>query len=228
MIAILAVLSILSIVFAVCLGQDQQQVILQYHDFAANDLPVYPDNRVYHAIEIEDAYYGRRNVSYFVSQAGLAVIDGDVVYGIEKELLANRYDPKNLDRVYPAAFSVRESWPDATVKYKYDSDGTQTLLSDIVPVAISRWQTVAPYLIFPKQSPNSATPQNGVLTISANAGDGCHSDIGYRNAPMTMNLQRDNPTSCVCCPNQATHEFGHLLGAVVYPLAAAICFLICH
>src|SRR5437667_3967270 len=101
MITILAVLSILSIVLAVCLDHDQQQVILQPHDFAANDLPAYPDNRVYHAIEINDAYYGRRNVSYFVSQVGLAVIDGDVVYGTEKELLANRYDPQNPDRLYP-------------------------------------------------------------------------------------------------------------------------------
>lgn len=179
-----------------------------------------PEGRAYHWIEIEDQYYGHRNVSYFVSSTGNAIIDGDVVYGTEEQLLANKYDP---DSVVSQAFSIRTPWPNAEVKYKYDSDATETLLAGNVPVAISRWLTAAPYLKFTKASPNNNVAQSGVAIISANARDGCHSSIGVSDTPpLTMNLENVVGSSCNCCTNQTTHEVGHLLGMLSPEIATNV------
>lgn len=64
--------------------------------------------------------------------------------------------------------------------------------------------------------PNGAGGINGVVTIQGNTCDGCIASWGYDNSPRRMNLQ----TSCgsatgvagMCGVDEATHEFGHLLG----------------
>ncbi|KAK4120247.1 hypothetical protein N657DRAFT_636707 [Parathielavia appendiculata] len=79
-------------------------------------------------VEVCDKVYGHRNVSYLLTPNGLAVIDGDVIYGTEQELLAKQ--PKNgssqcaLD---PRTFSVRQdsAWPGRIIRYKLEHASTE-------------------------------------------------------------------------------------------------------
>jgi hypothetical protein len=165
-------------------------------------------------ITINDDFYGLRNVSYFVVSDGLAIIDGDVVYGREKDLLAHQVNhDTQLSHKKARAFSAPNTWPEAKISYKYVSDAVQSQLSPYVDEAIQRWKRGAPYLTFSQILPNSNSAMNGVVTISANDCDGCHAKIGYANDDLRMNLQQDCPKSPgYCRSDEATHEFGHVLG----------------
>ncbi|KDR69172.1 hypothetical protein GALMADRAFT_923492 [Galerina marginata CBS 339.88] len=178
--------------------------------------PIYP-NKTTAVLEISDNFYGVRNVSYWVTDDGLAVIDGDVIYGTLEDLVAHNHTgqpPTNMTRRAHSIFRNENPWASATITYNFNSAATQRLLGSIVSGAIANWKATAPYLDF-KQVANSATGQNGVLTIKApSCGGGCNSPIGFFNSPMTMNLQQNCPGSGTCGIVQATHEFGHALGLI--------------
>jgi hypothetical protein len=161
-------------------------------------------------LEIEDDFYGLRNVSYTVTSTGLAVIDGDVIYGSIEELLAHDSRLSATNGVGTKALSVRRPWPGATIPYKFNSQNTANLLQGTVSTAISRWTNVAGYLSFPRL-PNSATPMNGIVTITSTCGaNDCQASVGYDNSPRFINL-----CSTGCGADQATHEFGHILGMLI-------------
>ena len=69
--------------------------------------PIYPVHKTLIEVTINDDLYGTRDVSYFVTSNGLAVIDGDVVYGSIQDLTAH---------------TIKNSI--AVINYKYDSDAT--------------------------------------------------------------------------------------------------------
>ncbi|KAL5331439.1 hypothetical protein ACEPPN_000969 [Leptodophora sp. 'Broadleaf-Isolate-01'] len=172
----------------------------------------YSGNNNLSVIEIDHLLYGHRDVSYFLTRDSIAIIDGDIIFGTEGELLAHQANQSAHDDIRGLAFSAPAPWPEATITWKFDSTTTEANLGAEVGVAIARWEVSAPFLNF-RQIPNSPTSQSGVVTIRAVACDGCHADIGYANAPRTMNLQQGcigNPGTCG--PDQATHEFGHILG----------------
>lgn len=164
----------------------------------------------YATLEIYDEYYGLRNVSYTVTSNGLAVIDGDVIYGTFDDLLAHDSRLSVPDIISTKSFSVRTAWPGANILYKFDSPATAAVLQSTVSTAISRWKSVASYLTFTEQ-PDSTTPMNGVVTISTtcsvNGANDCSSSTGFSNSARSMNL-----CSSGCGADQATHEFGHVLG----------------
>jgi hypothetical protein len=87
--------------------------------------PIYPTNKTFRAITIFDELYGLRNVSYWITSSGLAIVDGDVVYGTEEELLSNEFNEPTLV-VVKCAFSGPGVWPAATVTFKYSSDAAET------------------------------------------------------------------------------------------------------
>ena len=167
-------------------------------------------------IRIEDLLFGNRKVAYWVNEQGQAIIDGDIIFGSEKDLLDKEIPPSSASFAAKRSFSVLSgtaTWPNAEIIYKFDSAATETTLSDTVNNAINRWTAVAPFLHFTKQAA-SATPVNGVLTISANDCGGCVTSIGYSaTSPRGMNLQQSSgkcPGGCYV--NEAAHEFGHALG----------------
>ena len=202
------------IVFLLPLAASAQRGVLS-PDPATSDAILRPGaaDRNLTLLSIRDAKYGSRDVSYFVVE-DMAIIDGDVIYGSVEQLRAQ--DVRRNPQVEESrAFSVLSSgaWPSATITYRYESDATATALIPIVDAAIARWRATAPYLTFTRLTPNSAAAANGVTTIKATECGGCNSHVGFANAPRTMNLQQSCPSSPGWCGvNEATHEFGHLLG----------------
>lgn len=185
---------------------------------ACNNSPLYP-NKNSTVLAINDDTYGTRNVSYWVTDNGLAVIDGDVIYGTVEDLLAHNLtaNPPNITRRAHSIFRTANPWNGATITYKFDSDCTENAfgVGAIVNGAIANWKATAPYLTF-KKVPNSGVGENGVLMIKAPSCGGCNSPIGFFNLPMTLNLQQMCPTSPGSCGvAEATHEFGHALGKLM-------------
>jgi hypothetical protein len=182
--------------------------------FAQNS-PIYPSNKTLTTVTISDDFYGTRNVSYFVSSNGLAIIDGDVVYGTVQDLLQHTIENSTAGNAEAKrAFSASNVWPSPNITYKYDSDDTERRIAPIVIEAIRRWNVGAPYLTFSAVSPNSAHAVDGIVTINATDCDGCHASIGFASSgSLFMNLQQDcNKTGLGCFADEATHEFGHVLG----------------
>ena len=181
-----------------------------------NDSPIYPVNKTLSTVTIHDDFYGTRNVSYWVTSNNLAIIDGDVVYGTLQDLLDHTIKtPTTGISKAKRAFSAPNVWQAPIVIYKYDSDDTERRISSIVNEAIQRWNVGAPYIAFTATSPNGADHRDGVLTINATDCNGCQASIGFSasSGAMSMNLQQDcNKTGLHCGPDEATHEFGHVLG----------------
>jgi hypothetical protein len=61
-------------------------------------------HRRFATLEIQDEFYGHRNVSYFVTSAGLALIDGDVVYGPVEDLLTHSTNQSITEEVSTQSF----------------------------------------------------------------------------------------------------------------------------
>jgi hypothetical protein len=180
----------------------------------AQNSPIYPVNKTLTTVTISDDNYGTRNVSYFVTSNGLAIIDGDVVYGTVQDLLQHTIENSTAGNANgKRAFSASNVWPSPVITYKYDSDDSERQLSSIVNEAIRRWNVGAPYLTFTRASPNGPDPVDGVVTISVGDCDGCHAAIvGFTpTGSLAMNLQQ-HCSDGTCTPDEATHEFGHVIG----------------
>jgi len=155
---------------------------------------------------------GLRAVSYFVS-SGLALIDGDVVYGTTAEFFnvtvqtgLNRRELLNEARKQRRANSIFANsghlWPGGVVKYKYDTPATEAKLQQRIKDAIARWTSVVPCLSFVQQ-PSSTVPSSDVVTVID--GDGCY-------ATVVGDVPGVSKWMSPCGVNEATHEWGHVLG----------------
>lgn len=171
------------------------------------NLAMYPTDKVFKVLTIND-HHGPRNISYFVTDKGHAVTEGDIVYGTEEQILSAAVG-NGHGHAAPRAFSFGPGvapWPQATVRFKYESDDAEAKLSSNVNRAIEYWLSGAPYLRFAQLSPNDRNAVPGILTITADCYS-CHANIGYTENNPIINL----------CPgwcglDAVTHEFGHALG----------------
>lgn len=190
-------------------------------------------------VRISD-HFGVRNVAYFTLANGLAVVDGDIIYGTEQQLLSHQV-PDNFTSTTVArrrrglhrapgrrSFSIfpantPEIWPNAHIIYKYSTVAVKAKLENIVNDAIRRWQLKNPFLVFDEVAVSS-TLVNGQLTIFSDDCGGCSASIGYQSGS-SMHMQLQQPTFILnhcgpgtgldnqgCFENEATHEFGHVLG----------------
>lgn len=158
-------------------------------------------------IQLNDHYFGSRKVAYYTFD-GLAVIDGDIIYGPIDNLLANSGALARTQRQRKRAISDSRTWPSATVKFTYLSEETESSLSAVVNEAIRRWKTRAPYLDFLKLK-NDFARTDGVVTITSFNGS-CSASVGYRqDESVRHHMNLDSKT---CDSGAATHEFGHVLG----------------
>ena len=82
-------------------------------------------------------------MSYWTTPSGLAIIEGNVVYGIEDELVAHQVNDSETGVIQARAFSAPNIWPGVTVLCKYDSATSEALVGSIVNPAIAAWKNTA-------------------------------------------------------------------------------------
>jgi hypothetical protein len=170
-----------------------------------------PTNKALTALTIQDDVYGIRKVSYFTTSSGLAIIDGDIVYGTEQNLLSATAGRDN--RMTTDAFSFKNrTWPNAVVRYRYASDEAEkNLKTQFIDEAIAYWGIGAPWLKFERVEPNKDEAESGILRISGDC-NGCHSTVGYiEGDKQYFNIMPDHCTMH-CGVEGTVHEFGHVLG----------------
>lgn len=169
------------------------------------------------AVTIKDPARGIvRDVSYRVGTNGLAIIDGDVVFGTEQQLLNSIVRKKKRDEVELEAtssqvgsrsFSNDVAVPGGVVPFFFNSVADQTALLAIVNGAIARWTNLTPYLVFK----NLGVYSPNMFGINITSNDvGCYTSDNVLNkffGQWHMNLNKT-----FCGVDQATHEFGHALG----------------
>ena len=147
------------------------------------------------SVRINDPLFGNRPVSYYVTSNNLAIIDGDVAYGPVSSLIAHSSAAKTKTK---RAFSGQPVWPNAEVRYRYDSATTASAIQHLIDDAINDWRTAAPWLRFTRL-PHSPAWANGILTITSNNCDGCHASPGYSpDSPLHMNLGMDSTCGDGC------------------------------
>ncbi|KAG8530600.1 uncharacterized protein KY384_004638 [Bacidia gigantensis] len=163
-------------------------------------------------IKIKDSLFGIRNVDYWITSQGQAIIDGSIVYGSEQELLSKQVSASSKDTRAFDVFAGAQSWPNGEIKYRFVDGSAQSQLDTEVTATINRWLTVAPWLTFTKLTPSDAfTP--GTLTITHNDCSGCVASFGYdKNSARTMNLPWPNsacPNAGYCGDNEIAKLFGY-------------------
>lgn len=155
---------------------------------------------------------------------GLAIVDGDILYGTETEFRSKivpdfkiinvteapaELPPppplrmrrgKRSNSIFPGSKSL---WPNNQVRFKFATSDAKTKLGPFVTTATSRWKSVVSCLSF-KEEPVSATLSPDVITINFDK-IGCFTtQVGHtpgQNLQMNLNL-------ATCGFNAATHEFG--------------------
>ena len=174
---------------------------------------LYPNTSVT-TVRIRDAN-GERNVAYFLTNTGYAIINGDIVYGTEAEFRrvivnpqssvsrrARRSMEKRSNSVFPNSGRL---WPGNTITYKFETAAVESQLSSIVDAAIDRWRSKVPCLNFVRNSPSAITSSTVVTIYNT---DGCSASwVG--NPP---GLTKAMHLGAGCGTNEATHEWGHILG----------------
>lgn len=118
------------------------------------------------------------------------------------------------------AYSITSSagWPNAEVKYKFDSDDGEDILSDLMTEAIRHWHNGAPYLTFTQVGPNSAEEQSDVVTIHTAPCIGTSASVGFQSPELPyIKFQRtcEDPSAGVQglqSVDYMVHDLGHILG----------------
>jgi hypothetical protein len=175
------------------------------NDRALGTLP--PSAKDVRAVTIYDSTWGLRNVSYYTTPDGLAIIEGDIIYGTEADLLAAAHAAANLasDQHIQKARGPGAFFPNATIRFAYESAETEKILKERVTYAIANWRHMAPYLIFEELPIGTAKHEKHVVEFRH--GPGCVAHVGYGDWP-GINLGPG------CGDRQTAHEIGHVLGMV--------------
>jgi hypothetical protein len=135
----------------------------------------------------------RRRVSYFVQQ-NLAIIDGDVIFGTESELLAHRVPDngnvtvitrrdKNSPALQRRALSLsRESnqkWPNGRIEYYWESQTTKNARLNDWLEATKIWTDRLPFLSFVDMNQfKTLSTVNGPVVLKFDKGSVSSSPIG--------------------------------------------------
>jgi hypothetical protein len=157
-------------------------------------------------VQISDAR-GNRSVGYYVNN-GYAIVEGDVVYGTEADLLAHVVGSSSSNSTIPrmrrrskSIFRNSNEWPGGTVLYQYESAAMKSAFQPAVDGAIAKWTSLVPCLHF-KEQPVGAGSPNGVIVIRAGNPviPACSAPIGYSSGPMSILLVNG------CGVPELTHE----------------------
>lgn len=158
-----------------------------------------------------------QQVSYYVEE-GVAVIDGDVIFGTEDEILAAAVpgnpviqrsagsDAKLGKRslsIFP--YSSNSKWPGGIIYYKWESQASKNYRLADWTEGMKRWTDRLPFLQFIEASAPDPTFIAGVVTLISRTGTGsCTSPIGMSQSVGGNFIKLDN-----CGPGGYAHEIGH-------------------
>ena len=156
-----------------------------------------------------------RPISYHVDDLGLAIYDGDVIFGTEAKLLANaagvkkrELDPDSNQLISQRSYSINIPYPDGVIPFFFNTANDQATLAQRVTVAQGRWRKVAPYLLFNDLGVGNPNKKFGINITSQFSGCVTNAAAEFKYfAPFAMNLNATN-----CDADTAVHEFGHTLG----------------
>ncbi|KAB5516964.1 hypothetical protein GE09DRAFT_1159089 [Coniochaeta sp. 2T2.1] len=160
---------------------------------------------------------GIQTVSYFDS-GGDAIVWGDVNIGSVENLLSQQANGLNQTK-HKRALTITPPgvWPNAVIRYQYDSQTSANLLRSLIDDAVVNWVRVAPFLSFVEETtgagPVYGPAPNGVLSILANADVNCQATVGYiagGGMILTMTPQSSGLAG-YCGLHAAVHELGHSL-----------------
>jgi hypothetical protein len=134
----------------------------------------------------------RRTVAYTVTAHGNAVIDGDIIFGTEADILNAAVHPSLRKRAFSLTSSSSLKWPGGTVLYNYEP-GLDAAHIDYFQEGVKQWTDRLPFLKFVYS--NSPTAR----TVVASSGN--RSPVGCCGGQIEL---------CPSCnPRSARHEIGH-------------------
>lgn len=168
---------------------------------------------------IWDRLYGFREVAYWFTDNGLAIIDGDIIYGTMSDLLAASATAEARLK-HPEKFphsgrvdSWEEPWPDRTIRYSYADEADEEALDALIKESFSYWSIFAPGLNIERLPANTpGTRERPVLNVTFVCGV-CYTTADGPGKPR-MAISTVNHKGCdkSCRLAGAIHEFGHVLG----------------
>jgi len=149
-------------------------------DMTTLDIKVYPRARVVNGSSCSASQApSTQRVSYY-TLGGLAVIDGDIVFGSEADIVAaavggNRSDSRrSLDeRAMSIPPTAGGTWPKGEVLFAYAAGLSAASIAKF-KAGTKMWTDRLPFLKF-----TEVPPGGGVLTVSETAGDISWATIGY-------------------------------------------------
>jgi cysteine-rich repeat protein len=152
-----------------------------------------------------------RTVSYFKS-GDQAVIDGDVIFGTEADLLAaavNNTEGNAVKRAYSIfPWASSRKWPFGVIRYRYADADTETTRGPKFEAAIKRWTNMLPSLQFIKDPVPSSVVEPGVLVVRSVYEIATYSYVGMAPFPQILLGRPELPES----DYWYTHGIGHTLG----------------
>ncbi|KAL8717021.1 MAG: hypothetical protein Q9225_005699 [Loekoesia sp. 1 TL-2023] len=178
-----------------------------------------------------------QQVSWFFTPNGLAVVDGDIIYGriedFNRALINTTYNsesdlntasangtaPTRRHIISPIHYAVKRAnsvfpessglWPEGQISYRYADQQTEDSLSFWTEAATRVWQEAVPCLNFTKLS-NGVGGSDSIVTIYANTPNQgyCLASLGYSPFGTFMSLD----TGGACGIPEMIHEWGHILG----------------
>ncbi|KAF2188066.1 zincin, partial [Zopfia rhizophila CBS 207.26] len=176
-------------------------------NFTTLDIAVYPNplllnGTLYNITQNPEI----RTVSYYLVD-GWAIIDGDVIFGTEAEILAAAVSPpavqkRDLDEFVKRSMSLKPmdsaKWPDGKIYYKWDSGLDKGRKDDFLEAA-QIWMDRLPFLQFIEDNGNPKSRK-----IVAVGGSTSRSPVGCCGGVMQLAARRSVGT--------VVHEIGHTIG----------------
>ena len=146
----------------------------------------------------------KKTVAYFVTDHGNAVIDGDIIFGTEAQLLAAAVNSSIHKRAFSEISTSPKKWPGGVVYYKWDA-GLPDTHKNYFLAGATEWTNRLPFLKFQYDPTDSSG-----IARTVKVGSGNSSPIGCCGGDIEL---------CPDCnPRSARHEIGHSEFHNVHPI----------
>lgn len=147
-----------------------------------------------------------RRVSYYLVD-GIAIVDGDVIFGPEEELLRMSRGGGGKRSLSLFESQRGRMWPNGVIRYKWESQEAKDGRGYNFSIATQRWINMLPFLKFQDTGDIDPTLVEDVITLRATTGRrSCNSPIGKTSYADANYIQLDDDCGGA---GTYTHELGH-------------------